>query len=150
VSSVNGATLNPPYAICDPRKLQLLQQQLGVLGASGGAAAGAGTTAGLNAAIAAGIVRSGSRQGSHDEGPDFGGYGAAGGEGNAGTVAYVAPPKHYLRQSSLLTGSKQRFKKFDYTTVNVSCNCVSLPQQMRYIYASSIAFTALIHRLDSC
>jgi hypothetical protein len=81
------------------------------------------TNAGLNAAIAAGIVRSGSRQGSHDEGSDFGGYGAAGGEGSAGTVAYVAPPKHYLRQSSLLTGSKQRFKKFDYTTVNVSCNC---------------------------
>ena len=104
VSASNGASLNPPYAVCAPRKLQLLQQQYAQM-------------ASLNSTGAAGsaLQRSGSRQNSLDS------LGAANaGEGPEGKVSTkLKPLKHYMRPSSLNCGSKQRFKKFDYASVNV-------------------------------
>jgi hypothetical protein len=115
VSTVNGATINPPYAVCDPRKIQILQQQqaqmtgLNAPGGGGGSGPGAGSGR-------PGLPRSNSRQDSLD------GLGSGGGDassaGSAGGAISIVP-KHYLKPSSLNSASKQRFKKFDYASVNV-------------------------------
>lgn len=104
--SATGMTLNPPYAVCDPRKLQLLQHQQ-FLGSNAGAAAGKPS-----------FQRSNSQQGSLDGQENTTGEDSAVLEGGCESNS-APPPKHYLRLSSSNAGSKQRFKKFDYTSTNV-------------------------------
>ena len=101
-TSVTGALLRPPYAVCDPRKVQILQHQhqQQMLMANGGS------------------TKSFSRSNSHNSelnalGGDGNGDGASTDNANA-----QMPPKPYLKLSSS-NMSKQRFKKFNYASVNV-------------------------------
>lgn len=112
--SASGATLRPPYAVCDPRKLQILQQQqaaaqkLTTGGGMGGMGPGSNNSGSTGGGLA--LQRTNSRQGDGNDSADEGGFTPA--------ASPNCPPKLYLKPSSS-NQSKQRFKKFNYTTFNV-------------------------------
>jgi hypothetical protein len=130
-----GVTLNPPYEIGDPRKLQLVQQQLGAAGAAIGGGLDAGALS-SNAYLygAGGVSGTAALTDSHGfaasdpsadgsaaalqdaSGQDGGGGGGGGGTSLSGLG--VVPPKIYMKPSSSNL-SKHRFKKFDYGALNV-------------------------------
>jgi len=102
-SAATGATLRPPYAVCDPRKVQILQQQM----QQAALANGVGAFGGANKPF--------SRSNSHNADLN-----SLDGTENAQSDSTGAqPPKPYLKLSSS-NMSKQRFKKFNYASVNVS------------------------------
>ena len=113
--SASGTPLRPPYAVCDPRKLQILQQQQAAAQKLAAAGGFAGPGAGYNSAGSAGgshaLQRSNARQGDGNDSADENGS-------VSGSPAHL-PPKLYLKPSSS-NQSKQRFKKFNYTAFNVS------------------------------
>jgi hypothetical protein len=127
-----GVTLNPPYEIGDPRKLQLVQQQQQQLGAAG-AAVGGGLDAGAvssNAYLygAGGVSGTAALTDSHGfAASDLSADGSAAalqdvseqdGGGTSLSGLGLVPPKLYMKPSSSNL-SKQRFKKFDYGALNV-------------------------------
>lgn len=109
-SATSGATLRPPYAVCDPRKVQILQQQM----QQAALANGTGAFGGANKPF--------SRSNSHNADLNS----LDGSDANAQSDSTgQQPPKPYLKLSSS-NMSKQRFKKFNYASVNVSCICFCL------------------------
>lgn len=102
-TSATGVLLRPPYAVCDPRKVQILQhqqQQQQMLLANGGSA------------------KAFSRSNSHNSELNALGGDVTGDSNSADSAGVQMPPKPYLKLSSS-NMSKQRFKKFNYGSVNV-------------------------------
>lgn len=128
-TSASGLLLRPPYAVCDPRKVQILQhqQQQQMLMVNGGNA------------------KAFSRSNSHNSELNALGGDASGDSSSGDTGSAQMPPKPYLKLSSC-NMSKQRFKKFNYASVNVSIRIMALYLNLLcyFMHATLILFFHMI------